>query len=746
MRIRFKPIVLTFLLLTGWCCAAHEIKGKIVNPENSPLEGIGVYNQRDGNYTYSNLKGQFTLSGISYGDRLVFYGLGYENRQLTVEARHITQEVEVVLEDAALSLDQIILYSETDPLSKLLAVDLLTNPISSSQEILRKVPGLFIGQHAGGGKAEQLFLRGFDIDHGTDISIDVEGLPVNMVSHAHGQGYADLHFIIPETIQNLNFGKGPYYENKGNFNTAGYVSLKLKDVLEENTATLEVGQFNTRRLYGAVQLLDREKHKAFVASELLGTDGVFEASQNFGRVNLLGRYYWERNSNEALRVSIAHFQSKWDASGQIPVRAVANGRINRFGAIDSTEGGNTSRTNLWLNHTKEFDEHNILETKAYLTAYDFELYSNFTFFLEDPENGDQIRQKEGRTIIGAETALRRSFHGNADEDHRELLLGGGFRYDMVRDVELSRTVGRDSLLEALALGDTDELNAFAYSGLTLRTGEWTFLPGLRLDYFSFRYQDRLLQDPAATPVHKWFLSPNFNVKYTLSEAAQFFFKSGFGYHSNDSRVVVAREGESVLPGAFGMDLGSVFRPYPSLVVNAALWGLWLQQEFVYVGDAGIVEPSGRTRRLGLDIGLRQQLGKNLFLYSDVNYAFARSTTAEEGSDYIPLAPKLTAVGGISLNETANFSGGIHFRYIADRPANEDFTLRAAGYTVTDININYHYKNWTLGLAVENLFDVKWNETQFATLSRLQNETAPVEEIHFTPGAPFFLKSKLSFTF
>lgn len=746
MRIRFKPIVLTFLLLTGWCCAAHEIKGKIVNPENSPLEGIGVYNQRDGNYTYSNLKGQFTLSGISYGDRLVFYGLGYENRQLTVEARHITQEVEVVLEDAALSLDQIILYSETDPLSKLLAVDLLTNPISSSQEILRKVPGLFIGQHAGGGKAEQLFFRGFDIDHGTDISIDVEGLPVNMVSHAHGQGYADLHFIIPETIQNLNFGKGPYYENKGNFNTAGYVSLKLKDVLEENTATLEVGQFNTRRLYGAVQLLDREKHKAFVASELLGTDGVFEASQNFGRVNLLGRYYWERNSNEALRVSIAHFQSKWDASGQIPVRAVANGRINRFGAIDSTEGGNTSRTNLWLNHTKEFDEHNILETKAYLTAYDFELYSNFTFFLEDPENGDQIRQKEGRTIIGAETALRRSFHGNADEDHRELLLGGGFRYDMVRDVELSRTVGRDSLLEALALGDTDELNAFAYSGLTLRTGEWTFLPGLRLDYFSFRYQDRLLQDPAATPVHKWFLSPNFNVKYTLSEAAQFFFKSGFGYHSNDSRVVVAREGESVLPGAFGMDLGSVFRPYPSLVVNAALWGLWLQQEFVYVGDAGIVEPSGRTRRLGLDIGLRQQLGKNLFLYSDVNYAFARSTTAEEGSDYIPLAPKLTAVGGISLNETANFSGGIHFRYIADRPANEDFTLRAAGYTVTDININYHYKNWTLGLAVENLFDVKWNETQFATLSRLQNETAPVEEIHFTPGAPFFLKSKLSFTF
>jgi len=183
-----------------------------------------------------------------------------------------------------------------------------------------------------------------------------------------------------------------------------------------------------------------------------------------------------------------------------------------------------------------------------------------------------------------------------------------------------------------------------------------------------------------------------------------------------------------------------------LIVNAAIWTLFLEQEFVYVGDAAIVEPSGKTRRLGADFGLRYEATDWLYLFGDINYTYARSTEEPSGQDYIPLAPDLTSTGGIAINNLNNFSGGINYRYIKDRPANEDNSITAEGYLVTDLNLNYTYQKVTFGVIVENLFDTEWNETQFATESRLFNETESVEEIHFTPGVPFFLKGKITYNF
>ncbi|NER13672.1 TonB-dependent receptor [Leptobacterium flavescens] len=746
-----KILCLAFLVFLGRLNAnntdVHHLNGTIVDENNSPIENVGVYNKNTGDYSYSNASGNFVLNNISVNDVINFHILGFETKEMIVKEDQLDSTITVTLKESALSLDQVVLVSKINALSSIVNVDVKVSPIKSTQEILRKVPGLIIGQHAGGGKAEQIFLRGFDIDHGTDITINVDGLPVNLVSHAHGQGYADLHFVIPETIGNLDFGKGPYYADKGNFNTAGYVDLSLKKAIDNNLLSVEVGQFDTFRTVGLLKVLDEEKSSAYVATELVLTDGVFESPQNFNRFNIFGRYNYRASANEELTLTASHFQSKWDASGQIPQRAVDQGLISRFGAIDDTEGGNTSRSNLLVNHSKQLNENSFIKTKAYISKYDFELYSNFTFFLVDPVNGDQIRQREDRTIIGAETAYSYSFdHLNNDASFK-YKAGIGFRYDDVNEVELSRTSNRINTLSRLSLGNVDEVNAYAFIDGTYKRGKWTLIPGLRIDYFKFDFENLLSPTRDNRSEDDFFISPKFNAIYAASDNVQLFAKAGVGFHSNDARVVTANTGEETLPGAFGADLGAILKPIDKLVINTALWGLYLQQEFVYVGDEAVVEPSGKTRRLGVDLGLRYQLNDWLFLYGDINYAFARSTEEPDGQDFIPLAPDLTSSGGLSIKDLGKFSGGINYRYIKDRPANEDNSIVAEGYFVTDLNLNYNFaNNWTFGLIIENLLDTEWNETQFATETRLFNEPEAVEEITFTPGTPFSARLKLSVSF
>ncbi len=742
-----KTYVLTLFIAIAWgSLHAHELSGTVTSEDNKALEGVGVYNKTTGSYTYTNVSGYFELDDISTGDVIRFYSLGYKTQQVTVAEDQLDGTVNITMIESAVSLDQVVLVSKVNAMSNFVNVDIKTSPVKSSQEILRKVPGLIIGQHAGGGKAEQIFLRGFDIDHGTDITINVDGMPVNMVSHAHGQGYADMHFIIPETIDNIDFGKGPYYAQHGNFNTAGYIDLKLRKQIVENSISLEAGQFNTLRTMGMFKITESDFSNAYLASELMLTDGPFEASQNFNRINIMGRYNYNNRKDQDLTLTMSHFQSKWDASGQIPQRAVDQGLITRFGAIDDTEGGNTSRSNFLVNHTNQLDEHSSVRSKAYISKYDFELFSNFTFFLEDPVNGDQIRQLEDRTIIGAETVYQHSIHVGDHDSQLRYETGIGFRYDDVNDVQLSRTANRQTLLERLAYGNVDEVNGYGFFDLTYKKNDWTINPGLRLDYFKFDYINLLTETYDSQSQDKLFLGPKLNVLYAPSPEAQLFAKTGIGFHSNDTRVVIADTGEDILPLAFGADVGGIFKPMEKLMVNAALWTLFLEQEFVYVGDAGIVEPSGKTQRYGVDLGLRYQLTDWLYANGDVNYTHARSTEDPDGENFIPLAPDFTSTAGLSFSNLHNISGGISYRYVDDRPANEDNSIVAEGYFVTDMNLNYSIKNWTLGLIVENLFDTEWNETQFATESRMFNEPQSFEEIHFTPGTPFYLRGKISVAF
>jgi len=738
----FRIILLSIFMAFSNGLFSMDVIGKVVDNQGAPIVDAYILKADGSFHASSNELGIFTCKDANLGDTLVISYLGYADKQIVIEETSFQQSMTIVLEDTYFDLEQVHISNSLKSINQLANINLITQPVNSSQEILRKVPGLFIGQHAGGGKAEQLFLRGFDIDHGTDIAVSVDGIPVNMVSHAHGQGYADLHFLIPETIQRLDFGKGPYYADKGNFTTAGYVNFQTKDQLNNSSISLEAGRFNTKRAVALIDVLkNRKQQHAYIASEYLTSDGPFESPQGFHRFNLMGKYTANFSNDDKLTFLASYFDSEWTASGQIPQRAIDSGLINRFGAIDDTEGGRTGRTNIALNYTKNTGENSFLKNRIFFSNYDFDLFSNFTFFANDPINGDQIRQTENRNLFGAESVWHNNKLSNLSYQ-----VGAGFRQDHVNEVGLWRTLNRNTKLSTLAQGAVQESNYFSFINTEFTFGKWKINPALRLDYFDFNYADELITINQNDSENSLMLSPKLNIIYTANTNLQLFAKSGIGFHSNDSRVVLARNGKETLPGAFGVDVGTNWKPTPKLWINTALWYLFLQQEFVYVGDEGIVEPSGKTRRLGLDVSVRGQLSKKLFYNTDFNYTIARSIESPKEENLIPLAPELTMTGGLSMQLDNGLSGGINYRFIKDRAATEDNSIVAEGYFITDLNLNYQFKKITFGIEVQNLFNQEWNEAQFATESRLFDEMEAVEELHFTPGAPFFFKGKVTYNF
>ena len=741
----FRKFTLILVIIVSFSTSqnlfSQTITGQVVDENKIPIIGAYVIHTASDHHAHTNESGKFILFDVALGDTLQISYLGF--KPLFHQVEQLNNGMIIKMEAEIFLLDEVVIGQNSKTTNIISYIDNIKTPVQNSQELLRNVPGLFIGQHAGGGKAEQIFLRGFDIDHGTDVSLSVDGMPVNMVSHAHGQGYSDMHFVIPETVDLIDFGKGPYYADRGNFNTAGYVALSTKDRLENSQIKLEYGQFNTFRASGLLNLVKTEKHNAYLATEFLLTDGPVVSPQNFSRSNFMGKYTGQITNRDRVSISASHFTSEWDASGQIPIRAIEQGLITRFGSIDNTEGGQTSRTNLNVEYIRSIDDRTFINNKFFYALYDFTLYSNFTFFLEDPINGDQIKQTEDRALFGFESSWN---HTTANNNGSTLWqLGVGMRNDQINDIGLSRTLQRRTTLENIQLGEVDERNIYGFAKADFDFGNLLLQPSVRFDYFKFDYINSLDSLYNRKSQSKGRISPKFNVVYTLNPTLQLYAKTGIGFHSNDARVVLEQDNASILPAAYGADLGVIIKPAKRLFVNAALWYLFLDQEFVYVGDAGIVEPSGKTRRLGVDLGLRVQLADWLFAYGDINYAYARSVEDPEGQNYIPLAPDLTSTAGLNIT-FKNFDATLKMRYLKDRPANEDNSIIAEGYIITDMNATYRLNNISFGFVIENLFNREWNEAQFATESRLSFENNPVEEIHFTPGTPFFIKGMATYRF
>jgi hypothetical protein len=741
--------------LCGLVGKGQEITGNILDSATlQPIEGVTICVMPGNLYGSSDASGNFMVHSVSQSAVLLFTAIGYQPVRISA-ATFQANNSSITLSPATLELSAVTISPRAgEEFQAIRRIDITLRDISNAQEVLRLVPGLFIGQHQGGGKAEQIFLRGFDCDHGTDIGISADNMPVNLVSHAHGQGYADSHFIIPETIGTINFKKGPYYADKGDFCTSGYADYQTLNAIPGNMVKTEGGMYNTFRLMGLFNLL-REKapdrqQSWYAAADYRYTDSYFDNPQHFNRLNFFTKYYGPISRNTRLSFSASSFYSKWNASGQIPERAVSEGITGFYGTLDPYEGGRTSRSNVNAQSLTMLRNGDVIKNQLYYSYYTFDLHSNFTFFLTDSLNGDEIRQQEIRNMFGNKGSYEHTGYIGSMRLNSE--WGFQFRGDATHHSLLAHTRGRYHVPENIKLGNITESGSSVYGNETLRLNEqFSINAGFRLDQFYYGYNNLLASDTLyrGTGLHKatdQSLNPKLNIYYHKNDNLEFYLSLGKGFHSNDARSVVAVNSGMSLPGAFGVDLGTVFKPVNNLVINAALWVLSLDQEVVYGGDGGTVEFSGKTKRTGFDFSARYQPAEKLFIDLDLNYAHGRSIHDPKGENHIPLAPVLTSSGGISYAAKTGLNGSLRYRFMGDRPANANNSLTAAGYFVTDLVLDYTKKNYVIGLTINNLLNTKWKETQFATITRLKGEAAPIDGICFTPGTPLAAKMSLTIFF
>lgn len=619
--------------------------------------------------------------------------------------------------------------------------ELKMRPRLRPADILEATPGLIAVQHAGGGKANQYFLRGFDVDHGTDIAIQVDGIPVNMVSHGHGQGYADMHFLIPELVSSLDVYKGCYETRYGDFSTAGALHLKLTDHFDESQASLMVGRFGILRGLAITSLEVGERLRLVAAGEAYAQDGPFSRKEDLFRMNGFARATYDLSDSSKVSLSWMSYSGRWNASGQIPEREVKAGRLDRFGFINPAEGGSTQRHSLNL-AIEALDHRSHFQANLYFVRYIFKLYSDFTFFLDDPFFGDMIEQTDDRHMLGGQVQAR--YHHHLGPVRLESTFGLQGRFDSI-DNGLYHDYQRERL-------SVTSLSSIAQSGIGLyaseeaRYSDWLRLTaGIRLDRADVSVEDRLdgpgaLFNTKTGTQGSTLISPK--AAFVLSPLSwmDLFLDIGRGFHSNDARGAVRSQDRArLLTPATGYEVGTRIRPLKPLTLSFSAFRLDLYSEQVYVGDAGTTEPSDASQRLGMEISARYYMSRALFADTDITLTQARY----QNGDFVALAPTRTITAGLGFRAPFGTFGSIRVKHVGDRPANEDGSLTAEGFTVVDAQLGHRLGRFELGLDIQNVLNSEWKEVQFATASKLRNETVPVEEIHFVPGYPFTIMGRIS---
>ncbi len=642
--------------------------------------------------------------------------------------------------------------------------DFALRPIGSVQDILRVTPGLVLVQHSGGGKANQYFLRGFDADHGTDLSLNIDGVPINMVSHAHGQGFADTNFIIPEVVERVEITKGPYFANQGDFATAGMVNMVSREAFEHSALTLGFGGspgFGGPSLRAlAVASPKLEIVRATFAAELGRTDGPSVRPEGWDRFKLFNRVSFEPTASSKLSLTHMSYGSQWRGNGQVPTRAVESGLITRFGLIDPDEGGATSRHQFALTYSLRPDERSELKVLAYLGTYRFNMFSNFTFFLNDEANGDEIEQVDRRTFGGAKASYR--VMRTLGQVRFDTTIGADVRNDDIHN-ELWSTIDRQRA-SGLRSNDVHQTLGGVFFNEEISPLRWLRLNlGGRGDLLSFAVDGQSGAGGAAQ------LSPKLSliVSPLEREDAQldFYANYGHGFHSNDLRGAFSDTPVSPLSRAIGAEVGTRARLFSRWDLAATVWRLGLGNETVWVGDEGTTTVNGPTLRYGVELETRFELTSWLAADLDVTFSRSHYTTGDEKGLALALAPKQTWAGGLSARHPLGpgvARAGVRFFGIGDRPASDDGELVAPGFTQVDLHLGYRHRWFDVALDLENLLNGVFRAAQFATTSRLPGEPSigsavpaefscgsrgrlvpaagggfgGCEDVAFTPAAPF----------
>jgi outer membrane receptor protein involved in Fe transport len=642
-------------------------------------------------------------------------------------------------------------------------------PRNRAESLLEVVPGLFSVQPNGGGKAEQYFMRGFDLDHGTDVAFFVDGVPVNAVSHAHGQGYSDLHFLIPETIATVGSAKGPYSLRAGDFATAGSVTLRMADHMDASLGRIEIGPYRDERAVVAESPDLGKDWRMVVAAEAGHEDGPFIHPDDFGRLSGYVKVTHDLDERSQASLMLMAYSGSWSASGALPTRAVCGEGdgtptpvayagshcISRWDSLDPSQGGSSQRLMAWMEYRRRFDPRWDLEAMLFVVRSNLQLFPNdgidAPFQPEGAVYGSQIEQDDTRTESGASARLT----------HRDRWEGIVFNSTFglqIRDdaivAQLHRTQDRVRLdgVDALLPGPEadsaiQEVEAGAYFEEDVRLTPWLrFVVGAREDAVDVAVSNRVAVPSGARGA--WQLSPKASAIVSPARAVDLFVNVGRGFHSNDARTIVQGAAATLIAPAVGGEMGATVRPLEGLSLSAIGYVLDIASELTYSGDTASTTASGPTRRYGVELNGRYHFLRNLF--ADVSFGASHARYTDEadvraGTDWVPLAPRRFFSAGIGARQpVGDFTlvGSARVRSMADRPATPSWSpsggvgLTATGFTVVDAQVGLKWKVLEVGVDVLNVGDVAWREGQFAVASKLPAETmAPAQGMSFTPGWP-----------
>ena len=622
-------------------------------------------------------------------------------------------------------------------------------------DVLRQVPGLIVSQHAGGGKSDQYFIRGFDADHGTDIAVFADGVPVNLTSHGHGQGYADTHWLIPEAIESVDMHKGPYAARYGDFYTAGALELKTFDEIKGSTlwiaggaplASSRGGSAIDRRIVGMTSPRLRAGDKTLLAVEIGEADGAFVNPQDFQRAIAMGK--WQgRLGRGRFKLETNWYTGRWNQSGQLPESLVADGTLDRFGALDPSEGGRASRGSVKLGYELPAGEGGVVKLAGYGVGSRLDLFSNFTLYARDTVHGDQIEQTDARMLYGLDAKHEQAIHRTAFDAF--ITTGVQLRADDV-STSLWHAEQRSPLdmcfehVNPCNRHDSTIVDLAAYTEANVIPTPWLHLfPGVRVDRFMWGVTDRTMPMPEYGDAARTIVSPKLSVELHPTDQVNLFANSGAGFHSNDARAAVATTGTGALARAWGGEVGARVKPSKATRVSMDAWYLHLSSEQVWNGDAGGTEASQPTRRIGLDLEGSTDVTSWLSLDANVTFAQASFVANHGNGGAVALAPRWMGSGGVTAKRGKSFVA-LRSRGIADRPGNADGTLIAEGYLIFDLIAGTERGAWGFGLTLNNLTNAEWREAQFAEQSRVSPMAEVAEQMHFTPGIPLTATATASY--
>jgi hypothetical protein len=626
--------------------------------------------------------------------------------------------------------------------------DLSARPLLREGELLETVPGMILTQHSGGGKSNQMFVRGFNLDHGTDFSTKLEEIPINFPTHAHGHGYTDLNMLIPELVDHIEYSLGNYYAEIGDFSAAGGADLHLRSSLERPFFSAEAGAWGHRRIVAGASASVGGRGSLLGGAELRANDGPWDVPEDLHKVSGMLRYTRQREESE-LSLFALGYEGKWNASDQVPARAVDAGTVGRFGQIDPSLGGETSRlivSGRWVRAGERSSQRVML----YGQYYDLGLYSNFTFFLDDPLEGDQTFQNDdGRMTYGADLAHLQGF--DLAGRHHEITVGVQGRLDDA-DVALHRTSAR-TITSTVRQDDVLQWSLGAYAELESRWSDaFRTTLGLRGDYYDFDVTSDLATNTGSES--DAIASPKLSLAFGPWSGTELYVSGGLGFHSNDARGTVTTidpaTGDPTDPvdplvRSKGAEVGVRTSAISGLRSTLSLWTIELASELLFVGDAGATEASDPSRRFGVTLANFYRARSGLSLDLDLSFTRARTLDVPDDVSHIPGALENVIAAGIGYDTGGDGPlGMLRLRHFGQYPMIEDNSERAEASSLLNLNVGYRLGGARLDVSVLNLLDEEASDIQYFFGSRLQGESlGGVEDVHFHPSEPRQVRVSLS---